>query len=333
MKKLLMLVLLLGGVVAASIAGLNQYYVAHWERPSAEPDVIVQIPSGSSATAVYWKMVEHHRLPGTKLFYYWFRLHGFSGIKSGEYRWAQGQSPDQLWNDMRNERVILYPLTIIEGWNSYQILSYLASLDGLDYDIVSTTPQALARELGMAESSVEGYIAPDTYYYRRGDSARAVLEHSVESMRGWLKEAWSARRDGLPLGSATELLTLASIVEKETGIASERATIASVFVNRLNKKMRLQTDPTVIYGLEPNFNGDITRRDLRTKTPWNTYVIRGLPPTPIASPSRDALFASASPTDEEYLYFVATGDGGHTFSYTLKEHNAAVRRYLARAKK
>ena len=189
------------------------------------------------------------------------------------------------------------------------------------------------KKLGLKSNSVEGWLYPETYYYSKGDTAFSLVQRSVNQMQSVLAEEWANREQGLPLKTPYEALVLASIVEKETGISSERERISGVFIRRLQKKMRLQTDPTVIYGIGENFNGDITWKDLKTPTPYNTRIIKGLPPTPIASPSRASIYATLHPAKEEVLYFVADGTGGHHFSKTLEEHNKAVRRWLKKSKK
>jgi UPF0755 protein len=194
------------------------------------------------------------------------------------------------------------------------------------------TDSEIARALGLETESPEGWLLPDTYLFPRDTTDLALMEMAAGAMKETLALTWEERKTGLPLESPYEVLILASIVEKETGLATERSRIAGVFVRRLKRGMRLQTDPTVIYGLGDSFDGNLRRRDLTRDTPYNSYTRHGLPPTPIALPGREALIASVKPADEEALYFVATGagDGSHYFSATLEEHNRAVARYLAR---
>lgn len=248
-------------------------------------------------------------------------------IRVGEYALSDAETPKSLMEKLSRGEVIQYPITIIEGMNSFQILDMIRS-NALLNDDLKKHPLDLVKALGIESDHIEGWIYPDTYHFTRGESATSILKRSVKTMQSVLEKEWQNRDDNLPYNSPYEALIMASIIEKETSIDSEREEIAGVFVRRLQKKMRLQTDPTVIYGIGPDFNGDITYRDLKTKTPYNTYMINGLPPTPIAMPGRRSIYAALHPAEGETLYFVATGDGGHYFSKTVEEHNQAVKRYL-----
>ena len=250
-------------------------------------------------------------------------------LKSGEYAIESNDSPLSLFKKIIAGQVIQYEFAIIEGVNSFQLLEQIAGNPLLINDIPED-PSQLLRELGLTSPSIEGWLFPDTYYIAKGSSALALLKRANDRMKKVLEEEWAKRSSDLPYQTPYEALIMASIIEKETGVASERDMIAGVFVRRLRKKMRLQTDPTVIYGIGPEFNGDITYKNLREATPYNTYVIKGMPPTPIAMAGREAIHAALNPLAGEALYFVATGDGGHYFSSTLKEHNAAVRKYQMR---
>ena len=222
-------------------------------------------------------------------------------------------------------------MTLVEGWTFAQLAELLQGNVVLEHRIDLSAPahwQGLLSELDIEHP--EGWFLPETYQFTRGDSDLDILVRAHRSMRRALEQGWQSRSEDLPLQSPYELLILASIVEKETALDSERADVAGVFVRRLRKGMRLQTDPTVIYGLGESFDGDIRRRDLETDTPYNTYTRGGLPPTPIAMPGRASLQAAARPADGESLYFVADGKGGHTFSVTLEEHQAAVNKLLGR---
>ena len=262
------------------------------------------------------------------LLHAWFRLSGDARrIRAGSYAAERGTNPQQLLDKMVRGDESLESLTLIEGWNFRQVRAALAAAPGLRQTIASLDDEAVMALLGSPGLPAEGWFFPDTYRYGRGVSDRAVLQQAHAAMKQQLERVWAAKAQGLPLRSAAEALVLASIVEKETGRASDRAQIAGVFVNRLRLGMPLQTDPTVIYGLGPGFDGNLRRRDLERDTPFNTYTRRGLPPHAIAMPGADSLRAAVQPADTRALYFVARGDGSSHFSATLDEHNAAVWRY------
>lgn len=250
----------------------------------------------------------------------------FKQVKVGEYTIEPGETPRSLLTKIKDGKVIQYSFTIVEGTNKWQLIELLKQDTNLTFDLSEDSSERL-KQLGIDWSNIEGWFYPDTYYFSKGASALALLKRANKKMIEVLDQEWQKRALDLPYNTPYEALIMASIVEKETGIASERDLIAGVFNRRLKKKMRLQTDPTIIYGIGPDFNGDITYKDLRTATPYNTYVIKGLPPTPIAMPGRAAIHAALNPADGTALYFVATGDGGHYFSDTLDEHNRAVRKY------
>ena len=251
--------------------------------------------------------------------------------RAGEYRLPHGLTPRELLVLLSSGEVVQYRITLVEGWNFAQFASAIAQDPVLTHTIDLNEPYAWdPGTLFEGMSHAEGWFLPETYQFTRGDSDRDILERSNAAMNKALEAAWESRDTGLPLNSPYELLILASIIEKETALDEERERVAGVFVRRLQKGMRLQTDPTVIYGLGESFDGDIKRRDLRTDTPYNTYTRHGLPPTPIAMPGRASLEAAAHPAPGEELYFVADGKGGHTFSKTLAEHQAAVNKLLGR---
>jgi UPF0755 protein len=251
--------------------------------------------------------------------------------RSGEYRLEAGLRPREVLEELASGRVIQYRLTLVEGWTFMQWAALLDRSDILEHRFDLEDPgqwPALLSELGIEHP--EGWFLPETYQFTRGDSDLDILIRAHQAMRVQLDEAWASRAEGLPLNTPYELLILASIVEKETARDDERGRVAGVFIRRLQRGMRLQTDPTVIYGLGEGYDGDIRRRDLQTDTPYNTYTRGGLPPTPIAMPGRASLQAAARPADGDALYFVADGKGGHTFSVTLEEHQAAVRQLLGK---
>ncbi len=253
-------------------------------------------------------------------------------VQAGDYLIEAGTTPVELLQQFTSGDVQLYSFTIIEGWNQWELLGALHEHPHIAASLTEEDWPALLEELGAAERHPEGLFLPETYRFPRDTSDRKVLAQAYDLMQDVLAEEWAARPPETRLQSPYEALILASIVEKETARADERARIAGVFTRRLDKRMRVQTDPTVIYGIGRDFNGNITRKDLRTDTPYNTYRRGGLPPTPIAMPGRAAINAALNPADGTELFFVATGlaDGSHTFSTTKDEHDAAVAEYLRR---
>jgi len=251
-------------------------------------------------------------------------------LQVGEYALEPGTSARELLKAMRDGKVVQRRFTIVEGWNIRELRAALATATPLKQDARELDDAALMKALGRPGQHPEGRFLPETYQYTRGDSDLDVLKRANAAMDKALAAAWAKRQPDTVLKTPDEMLVLASIVEKETGIASERPQIAGLFVQRLRIGMRLQTDPTVIYGIGPGYDGNIRKRDLLTDTPYNTYTRAGLPPTPIAMPGVDALDAVARPAPSEFLYFVAAGDGSgrHLFARTLAEHQANVRTYL-----
>lgn len=251
-------------------------------------------------------------------------------LKVGEYALDNNLTPRELLTRMRQGRVVQHRVTIVEGWNIRQLRAALKRADPLVHTTDDLNDSELMAKLGFPGQHPEGRFLPETYVYQRGDTDVDVLKRAHAAMEKELAAAWDSRSDDLPLNTPYELLTLASIIEKETALASERPQIAGVFARRLKMGMRLQTDPTVIYGIGSSYDGNIRKRDLTTDTPYNTYTRAGLTPTPIAMPGRDALHAAAQPAPGDALYFVAVGDGSgaHVFSATYTDHNAAVARYL-----
>lgn len=256
------------------------------------------------------------------------RLSGQAGrIQAGEFHIPAGATPVDLLRILTSGRVVQYPVTLIAGWTFRQLRAYLTEQPFLEHGLEAVDEAELMRRLGRPEQHPEGWFLPDTYHFPRGTSELEVLRRALHAMEAHLDQAWNGRDPELPLDSPYEALILASIVEKETAVPEERTRIAGVFIRRLERGMRLQTDPTVIYGMGETFDGNIRRRDLRTDTPYNTYTRSGLPPTPIALPSAEAVAAVMHPADGDELYFVSRGDGSHVFSSSLEEHNRAVRRH------
>ena len=251
-------------------------------------------------------------------------------LQVGEYEVPPGISPDALLRRLGSGEVIQRKFTIVEGWNFRDLRAALAAEDRLKANTQGLDDAAVMGKLGRGGTFPEGRFLPETYVFTRGTDDIAILDRAAKAMDVALADAWEGRQKDLPLATPDELLTLASIVEKETGKASERPQIAGVFVRRLRLGMRLETDPTVIYGMGANYAGNIRKKDLQTDTPYNTYQRAGLPPTPIAMPGRAALEAVAHPAAGDALFFVARGNGAHYFSATYAEHAAAVRRYQLR---
>ena len=251
-------------------------------------------------------------------------------IRAGEYHLSPGLLPGGWLDKLAAGDVIVHHFTIIEGWTFRELREALVGEPLLESPQTGLGDAELMSLLGHTEQNPEGRFLPETYQFTRGDSDMDLLNRAWNAMDTALAETWENRRELLPLDSPYALLTLASIIEKETGLAHERARISGVFIRRLEKGMRLQTDPTVIYGLGAAFDGDLRYRDLERDTPYNTYTRNGLPPGPIALAGKAALQAAANPAKGEELYFVAVGDGSHHFSKTLEEHNRAVDRYQRR---
>lgn len=244
-------------------------------------------------------------------------------LKAGLYELDSHSVIDNIRRINQGEQVS-FSFTIIEGQSLREVIANIKNQPHLTQDLDIDN---LATQISNRQTNLEGWLFPDTYHYHSEDSASGLLKRAYSKMQQELEAAWQNRADDLVLSSPYEALILASIIEKETGLASERPLISAVFTNRLKNNMRLQTDPTVIYGIGAEFDGDIKRKDLTTYTPYNTYKIKGLPPTPIAMPSKAAILAAVAPPHSEYVYFVSKGDGSHQFSKTLLEHNKAVRQY------
>jgi UPF0755 protein len=320
------------------LAGLGAAAVAVWwlQRPlpmvatvtEAQP-LDAHIPPGTSARAVAETLVRAGVQTDAMLLFAWFRLSGQSrDIKAGSYEFAPGTTPRTLLDKLVRGEQALRSVILVEGWNIRQVLQAVRSSPDLTQDLEGLSHSDLMARLGYPGRHPEGRFFPDTYRVPKRSPASAVLRQAAQAMERRVAEAWEQRAPGSPLRSPEEALILASIIEKETGLESDRALVAGVFTNRLRIGMRLQTDPTVIYGLGERFDGNLRRVDLQTDTPYNTYTRAGLPPTPIAMPGRRSLLAAVQPAQTTALYFVARGDGSSQFSATLEEHNAAVRRYI-----
>ncbi|WP_420812905.1 endolytic transglycosylase MltG [Macromonas bipunctata] len=299
--------------------------------PERQDVLEVQIPPKSSVRGVVRALRQDGVQAPETLLYFWLLFSGRSGsIKPGTYALKPGITPPELLDKLARGDQIRYRVTLIEGWNIRQVQRALRQAPHLRFDLPDDPQQWLAA-IDRPAGHPEGRFFPDTYLYTQGGNASAILRQAAAAMDKRLQAAWEQRQPGLPLQTPEQALILASIIEKETGHPGDRAQIAAVFVNRLRIGMRLQTDPTVIYGLGARFDGNLRKTDLQTDTPYNSYTRAGLPPTPIAMPGAAALKAAVQPApDTKALYFVARGDGTSHFSATLEEHNAAVQRYILR---
>ncbi len=292
---------------------------------------ILTVSPGDSFSAVADRLAEEELIVAPAKFRRYARLRGFDKqVKAGEYELSAAMTPRQILAAFVQGRVRLRRVTIPEGYDLKQIASAVADA-GLcsEKDFLAAARNTeLVGKLGLSGETFEGYLFPDTYFFPRNEPPEQIIAAMVARFRSVFTDAWRQRAEQLGL-SVHQVVTLASIIEKETGAAEERPLIASVFHNRLSKNMRLESDPTVIYGLDA-FDGNLTRRHLRTLTDYNTYKINGLPPGPIASPGRAAMQAALYPAKTDYLYFVSKNDGTHHFSATFREHRAAVRKYQLR---
>jgi UPF0755 protein len=328
-------------VFVALLASAALWLGYRMQRAANEPGASTtiqrfEVAQGSSMRSVL-QALESQQLIGNARMLEWYlrccqrgAITGTS-VKAGRYRIVPGQPPIEIVRQLVEGKVVLERVTIPEGWTFAQMRAALAKQPELRQTLDGRTDAEIMEELGAPGVHFEGLFAPDTYSYASGVTTdMQILAMAFAAQRRNLDEAWNGRAADLPLATPEEALTLASIVEKETGLASERARVAGVYINRLKKGMRLQSDPTVIYGMGERYDGNIRKSDLLADTPYNTYTRAGLPPTPIALPGRKAIMATLQPEKHSYLYFVANldGSGGHDFSATGAEHVQAVQRYL-----
>lgn len=294
----------------------------------ADEGLRYEIKAGDNLTRVSRQLYQASVISNPRYLVWLGKIEGTANdIKTGEYLFQPGTTADQLLAQIVAGNTIQYTATIVEGWNFREMMAMLGQHEQLQHTLKGMTPAQVMAKLGKPDQHPEGRFLPDTYHFPRGTSDVAFLKRAYDAMESALAQVWQQRQDGLPFDTPYEALILASIVEKETAVPSERRAIAGVFVRRLIKHMRLQTDPTVIYGLGAKFDGNLRKRDLIRDTPYNTYRHHGLPPTPIAMPGLDALQAAVNPAEGDALYFVARGDGSHKFSATLEQHNNAVIKY------
>jgi UPF0755 protein len=318
MRRLAGLAALVVAVVAVSIAALWIYVQQQYQAtgPHTEETVVI-VPRGAGLAGIAEDLATAGVVSDADVFRLGVRLFGDArSLQAGEYAFAPGSSMSEVAELIASGRTVVHRLTVPEGLTSVEVAALLDTVEPLTGAIAELPP--------------DGSLLPETYHFHRGDSRDSVLTRMREAMGEALAELWPQRAENLPLNTPEEAVVLASIIEKETGVDGERALVAGVFVNRLNKGMPLQSDPTVVYGITEGkapLGRSLTRKDLAAPTPYNTYQIAGLPPAPIANPGRAALEAALRPAQTQYLYFVAAGDGGHAFAKTLAEHNANVAKW------
>lgn len=322
---------LLGAVLVAALAVSLVFWKLHssLEQPLQLSEArTLEVLPGDTPSGLFQRLERDGMISDS----FWLRLHwrlklsGFT-LHSGEYQLRPAMTARDMIGLWQRGEVVQHSLTIVEGWNFRQVRAALAALPTVQQTLDGVSDADVMARLGQPDAHPEGRFFPDTYRFTRGVSDLDLLKRAYSRLETVLAEEWEQRDEGLPYQNAYEALIMASIIEKETGVPSERGEIAGVFVRRLEQGMLLQTDPTVIYGMGEQYKGRITRSDLRTPTPYNTYTISGLPPTPIAMVGREAINAALHPVEGTTLYFVARGDGSHVFSNSLDEHNRAVREF------
>lgn len=313
------------GVLGWGYWQLQQF--AH--RPVVDTTRLVHIPAGSSARALPTQLASQGIVLDRRWFIWYLRTHPeLAAVRAGSYELQPGWNIGQVLQQLVEGREASYRITLIEGDRFRDWARQLKQYEQLQVATAGMSEAEIAKAIGAPHGKLEGWLLPETYQLRYGTTDLQLYRRAFEQMQAYLNQVWDTRAEALPLENPYQALILASIIEKETGVAEERPLIASVFINRLQRGMRLQTDPTVIYGMGDSYDGDITRKALRQPTPYNTYVIAGLPPTPIAMPGKAAIQAALHPAQTSYLYFVSKGNGRHHFSKTLAEHNRAVNKYI-----
>jgi UPF0755 protein len=316
------------GLFAFLLAASLGYWWVNAPLALNAPLVDLSIEPGASPREVASAVAKAGVSVQPQMLYGWFRISGQARqIRAGSYELQGEVSPRTLLQKLVQGDEASRSVTLVEGWNFRQVRDALQRAENLRPDSAQMTEAQLMGQLGRPGLTAEGRFFPDTYTYSKGSSDLAVLQRALRAMDKRLSAAWDQRNPKLPLQSPDQALILASIIEKETGRTSDQSQISAVFHNRLLLGMRLQTDPTVIYGLGPSFDGNLRKADLLADTPFNTYTRAGLPPTPIAMPGRQALAAAVHPASSKALYFVARGDGTSQFSETLDAHNRAVNQY------
>ncbi|EMX0222524.1 endolytic transglycosylase MltG [Vibrio fluvialis] len=329
-KKLVSLLFTLLALAAVGYFYVTKQVDVYLSQPlDIQSEQLVTIPSGTSLNGALSLMTKHGWIDSQFAEKLVRRFHPeLTQIKAGTYQLMPDMKLAQALKLLVSGKEHQFAITFVEGSRFSEWMAILEQNEQLKHTLTESSEADIAKQLGIEQSKLEGLFLAETYHFTKGVSDLDILKRAHRKLEGILNSAWETRQENLPLTSPYQALILASIIEKETAVESERERIASVFVNRLNKRMRLQTDPTVIYGMGDNYDGNIRRKDLRAPTPYNTYVINGLPPTPIAMPGEASIRAALNPEQSAYLYFVASGNGGHVFSKNLTEHNRAVRAYL-----
>jgi len=331
MLRVVKILLVLALLAAAALFGGYRYWESRLAAPIAvDEPTLYEVPRGAGYNRVVADLAERGVIADDWAFRLLTRLEpeAVPSLRPGEYMLEPGMSGREMIALLGSDRVVTYPLTIPEGWTFRQMRDLLEAAPKLETRTEGLSDEEVMALLDREGVHPEGWFFPDTYRYHKGVSDLEILGQALSRMERILEEVWASRVDDLTIETPYEALIMASLIERETGAPEERREIAGVFKRRMEQGMRLQTDPTVIYGMGERYEGRITRADLREATPYNTYVIDGMPPTPIAMPGRASLEAAVDPLPGETLYFVSRGDGTHHFSRTLREHNNAVNRYI-----
>lgn len=329
-KKITLFLLLLAVIAAAGYGYVTKQVEQYVTQPmQLEQERIFTLKPGTSFNRVLFELSEQGFVNESKFSKLVGRLYPeLTQLKAGTYLLEPELNLTEALKLFKSGKEHQFAITFVEGSTFKEWREALIEASHLEHVISDLSEVEIAKELGLKHEKLEGLLLAETYHYTFGTSDLDILQRASNKLQQVLDQQWEKRQEKLPIKTPYEALILASIIEKETAIEEERERVASVFVNRLNKRMRLQTDPTVIYGMGDKYDGNIRKKDLRTPTPYNTYVISGLPPTPIAMPGEASIAAALNPEHSKYLYFVASGKGGHVFSKSLAEHNRAVRAYL-----
>lgn len=329
-KKIILITAVLMAIVAIALYLQYRQVINYAKTPvNLTQEKIFTVPAGTGRVAFEALLINEKIIEQGNEFQWLLKLRPeLAQLKAGTYRLQPGMDVEQLLQLVVSGKEAQFSIRFIEGNRLTDWSNILRDAPYLEHKSTDMTPTELYNAIGFkGEGTLEGWLYPDTYLYTAGTADTEILKRAYKRMQTSLDEEWKGRDRDLPYKNAYEMLIMASIIEKETGVDSERSQVASVFINRLKKNMRLQTDPTVIYGLGDKYRGKIYRSDLDNYTEYNTYKIDGLPPTPIAMPSLASVKAAAHPAKTDYLYFVADGKGGHTFSRNLNDHNRAVKVY------